>query len=182
MNQEIFIPNSVIYQILPNTVVPNSTNCSVPKHFLTNATANSIQMPLYFKITNIHSNKYVICACDYYMDVDEDSNLIMLSNVMINELRCDGDESLLVNIEVINNSPDLIPQKAHTVFLKPESELFYKIENIKDDLENCFNILHIIGKGYKIPLYYQGQTVYIIIDRILDKDKKELQFFKYQTY
>jgi hypothetical protein len=153
-----------------------TTNCIMPKHLLGRAIRANVMPPLFFKITNPETNAYVICAAENFFDTEDQERLAIIPSILQTHLGA-GE---LVSIEVINQSPDLIPVKAKTVFLEPQDELFYEIENPEKLLETCFSQSHFIGKDYLIPLPYnknnKSSHVMIKINLIADEEGHELKF------
>jgi len=161
-----------IWQIIPSKM--NSvTNCQMPKHLLNNALKSSdIKLPLLFKITNIQTNKYAICAADGFFDTEEGQHITMLSPIIIENLQITD----IAYVELINKSPDLVPLKGKTVFLEPQDELFYKLKDPAKTLENCFKNSYVIGVDYLIPIKLKPRTIYVKIVRILSEGEGSLKY------
>ena len=151
----------------------NSTNCVMPKYVLANAVkSGKVQLPLIFKVTNPQTNQYAICAADEYYDTEEGDRLAMVPQMIINELQLQG----LSSIELINNSPDLIPPRAKTIYLEPQDELFYKVSDPKKILENTLKYSYIYGVNYMIPIKTKNKIIYIKVNKIIDVNDKETRF------
>ena len=151
----------------------STTNCIMPKYLLTNALkSGTAQLPLLFKITHPQTNQYAICAADEFYETDEGDRLAMLPQILINYLELAG----LAIIELINNSPDLIPKKAKTIYLEPQDELFYKVSDPKKILENTLQNSYIYGQNYMIPIRAKSRIIYLKVSKIVDSDNKEIRF------
>lgn len=170
-NRPINLIDNEFWQVISDPALL-TTNCIMPKHLLGRAIQANIMPPLFFKITNPETNQYVICAAENFFDTEDQENLVILPSIIQTQIGCND----LVSIEVINRSPDLIPAKAKTVFLEPQDELFYSIENPEKLLEACFSQSYFIGKDYLIPLPYRGSQVMIKINLIADDKGHELKF------
>lgn len=60
-----------------------TTNCCVPKYLLDQALqSDQIKLPLIFKVTNIISNQYAICAADNFFETDNDCRLAKISQIL----------------------------------------------------------------------------------------------------
>lgn len=162
-----------LWQIIPNQTKNQTTNCIMPKYLLTNALkSDTIKLPLLFKITNTQTNTYCICISDEFFDTEEGEKLVMLPTIITNYLNT----SELVNIEMINKSPDLIPPVAKIIYIEPQDEFFYKINNPKKTLEDCFKCSAIMGQNYYIPLITKTKTILLRVAKLADENGKELRF------
>jgi hypothetical protein len=161
-----------IWQIVPSQL-NSETNCNVPKYMLNDALrSNDIKLPLLFKITNLHTNKYAICAADSFHDTEEGERLAMVSPIIIDFLQIFD----IASIEMINKSPDLIPEKAKFIFLEPQDELFHKLKDPQKTLEKCFKNSYIMGQDYLIPIKLRPKTIYIKVSQLLNENGQELKF------
>jgi hypothetical protein len=155
------------WQIVPHQ--SNTTNCIMPKYLLKRAIDAQWTLPLIFKVTNLSTNRYAICVADNFFDTDENDHMAMLSPIIIEYLGLTD----IASIEIINQSPDLIPPKAKTIYLEPQSHHFYTIDDPKTVLEECLKNSHICGQDYIIPI---DANVSIKIIKLLDEKSKQLQF------
>ncbi len=160
-----------LWQVISDSTLDN-TNCIMPKYLLKKAIDANIKLPLYFKVTNAETNRYAICAAENFFDTENKEQLAILPSIIINYLEVTD----LVFIEMINQSPDLIPQKAKTVFLEPQDELFYSIDNPEALLEHCFQKSYFLGKDYLIPLPINGQKINVKINLLANDKGEELKF------
>ena len=173
-NRPVNLMDSVddLWQVISDSSLL-TTNCIMPKYLLGRAISANVMPPLFFKITNPETNAYVIAAAENFFDTDDQERLVIIPTILQTQLGAND----LVSIEFINQSPDLIPPKAKTVFLEPQDELFYEIESPEKLLETCFSQSHFIGKDYLIPLpCNNGSCVMIRINLIADEHGHELKF------
>ena len=96
----------------------------------------------------------------------------MLSEIVINYLQLDG----FASMEIINDSPDLIPPKAKLIYIEPLDELFSKVEDPQKSLEKCLEDSYILGQNYIIEIAINDAMSKIKIAKIIDVNGKEVKF------
>jgi hypothetical protein len=150
-------------------------NCAVPKYILTSAlSSNDVKLPLIFKIVNIVTQQWVICAADEFLDTHDDEKVIQLSSVIQEYLGQPETVSIVLEKSAI--------RKAKMVIFEPQSELFYKLKDHQKTLEKCLKSIYILTVEYLIPIELkiklktktEIKTIYMKIVKILDDDDESL--------
>ena len=138
-----------IWQVLPRETSDSRqpvSNCSVPKYLLQQHGKTSL--PLFFKITNLETNQYAITVADQFLETEGEQHIIHLPSTLIQYLHL-GE---VAQVDLINQSPDLLPPIAKSVTLQPLDPLFDKLKNPKKALEKSLQDSYILGIGYQIPI------------------------------
>lgn len=161
-----------IWQIMTNDN-KKTTNCSIPKYLLDQSLqSDQITLPLIFKVTNIMSNQYAICVADNFFETENECRLAKISPIIMNFLKITD----IATIDLINNSPDMIPLKAKTVVFEPQDDLFYKLKDPQKTLEKCLKNSHIIGVDYLMPIELRIKTIYMRVAQIIDECGNDVNF------
>lgn len=155
-----------IWQVLPQENNKN-TNCVMPKSVLNQV---NIHLPLIYKVTNLENNNYAFCVADNFRESDD--HVAMISPIVMNYLKI----SEIASIDLINNSPDLLPHKAKTVIFEPQDPIFYKLKDPQKTLERSLKDSYILGVGYLMPIDLKVKTFTMKVVKIIDEHDKEVNF------